>query len=90
MNLQEQLNSCSIVRRNYMKTFNYKVEGIDCKHCAKELEEEIGKLEGVSNCVLEFGHPSHLSYEYEGEHAEEIEKKMIQLIKDDQKDPVIT
>ncbi len=73
-----------------MKTFNYKIEGIDCKHCAKELEEEIGKLEGVSNCVLEFGHPSHLSYEYKGEHAEEIEKKMIQLIKDDQKNPVIT
>ena len=73
-----------------MKTFNYKVEGIDCKHCAKELEEEIGKLEGVSNCVLEFGNPSHLSYEYEGEESEEIEKKMIQIIEDDQENPIIT
>ena len=73
-----------------MKTFNYKVEGIDCKHCAKELEEEIGKLEGVSHCVLEFGNPSHLSYEYEGEESEKIEKKMIQIIEDDQENPIIT
>lgn len=73
-----------------MKTFNYKVEGIDCKHCAKELEEEIGKLEGVSNCVLEFGNPSHLSYEYEGEDPEGTEKKVIQIIEDDQENPIIT
>ena len=38
-----------------MKTFQFNVDGIDCANCAKELEEEIGKLDGVSNCSLEFG-----------------------------------
>ncbi len=90
MESQEHLNSYSNVLEVSMKTFSYTVEGIDCKHCAKELEEEIGKLEGISNCVLEFGHPSHLSYEYEGEDPEGIEKKMIQIIEDDQENPVIT
>ena len=57
-----------------MKTFQFNVDGIDCAHCAKELEEEIGKLDGVSNCSLEFGVHSHLKYDYEGNDAEAIEK----------------
>ena len=59
-----------------MKTFQYNVDGIDCANCAKELEEEIGKLDGVSNCILEFGVHSHLKYDYEGNDAEAIEKAM--------------
>ena len=59
-----------------MKTFQYNVDGIDCANCAKELEEEIGKLDGVSNCSLEFGVHSHLKYDYEGNDAEAIEKAM--------------
>ena len=73
-----------------MKSLNYKVEGIDCKHCAKELEEEISKLEGISNCKLEFGTPSFLSYDYEGNDEEGIEKQIIKIIEDDQENPVIT
>ena len=53
-----------------MKTFQFNVDGIDCANCAKELEEEIGKLDGVSNCSLEFGVHSHLKYNYEGNDAE--------------------
>lgn len=73
-----------------MKTFQFNVDGIDCAHCAKELEEEIGKLDGVSNCSLEFGVHSHLKYDYEGNDAEAIEKVMRKIIEDDQKDPIIT
>lgn len=73
-----------------MKTFQFNVDGIDCVHCAKELEEEIGKLDGVSNCSLEFGVHSHLKYDYEGNNAEAIEKAMRKIIEDDQKDPIIT
>lgn len=68
----------------------YNVDGIDCAACAKELEEEIGKIEGVSNCVLEFGVHSKLQYDYEGDHYDEVEKKMIKIIEDDQQNPVIT
>ena len=73
-----------------MKTFQYNVDGIDCANCAKELEEEIGKLDGVSNCSLEFGVHSHLKYDYEGNDAEAIEKAMRKIIENDQKDPIIT
>ena len=73
-----------------MKTFQFNVDGIDCANCAKELEEEIGKLDGVSNCSLEFGVHSHLKYDYEGNDAEAIEKAMRKIIEDDQKDPIIT
>ena len=68
----------------------YKIQGIDCAACAKELEEEIGRLEGVSNCTLEFGITSHLQYDVEDEKAEDVEKAMIQIIRDDQENPVIT
>ena len=73
-----------------MKTFQFNVDGIDCANCAKELEEEIGKLDGVSNCSLEFGVHSHLKYDYEGNDAEAIENAMRKIIEDDQKDPIIT
>lgn len=68
----------------------YNVDGIDCAACAKELEEEIGKIDGVINCHLEFGVHSKLSYDYCGDNAQEVEKKMIKIIEDDQKNPVIT
>ena len=73
-----------------MKTFRFNVDGIDCANCAKELEEEIGKLEGVKNCVLEFGVHSHLKYDYEGNEEDNIEAQMRKIIEDDQENPIIT
>lgn len=72
-----------------MSEQKFKIEGIDCSACAKELEEEIGKLDGVTNCTLEFGITSHLKYTVEDDKAENVEKKMIQLIEEDQKNPII-
>lgn len=72
------------------RTYRFNVKGIDCAACAKELEEEIGKLDGVSSCSLEFGIVSHLQYDCEGEHADQAEKDMRRLIEEDQKNPEIT
>ena len=72
-----------------MTVQKYKIKGIDCANCAKELEEEIGKLDGVSDCVLDFGITSHLRYNViEGKEAE-TEKAMIKIIEDDQDNPII-
>ena len=32
----------------------YKFENIDCAHCALKIQEEIKKINGVKNCVLNF------------------------------------
>ena len=31
-----------------------KIEGIDCAHCASQIEEKIKKLKGISNVSLSF------------------------------------
>jgi Cd2+/Zn2+-exporting ATPase len=72
------------------KHVEFNVDGIDCAACAKELEEEIGQLDGVENCSLEFGIHSHLSYDTDEEKEDENEAAMRKLIEDDQKNPVIT
>ena len=73
-----------------MTTFRYKIDGIDCANCAKELEEEIGKLSHVSNCTLAFGIHSYLTFDYDGDDYASTEKAMIQIIEDDQENPIIT
>ena len=60
-------------------TYKYKIDGIDCAACAKELEEEISEIDGVSQCTLTFGVHSHLSYEYAGEDAAKAEAQMRQI-----------
>ena len=32
----------------------YKFENIDCAHCALKIQEEIKKINGVKDCVLNF------------------------------------
>ena len=31
-----------------------KIEGLDCANCARELEEELNKLEGVNSATVDF------------------------------------
>ena len=33
---------------------NFKIEGLDCANCARELEEEISKIEGVKEVTVDF------------------------------------
>ena len=72
-----------------MTTYRFRIDGIDCAACAKELEEEIGKIEGVKDCTLDFGVHSRLSYSYEGNDPEMVEETMRKIIEEDQKNPVI-
>ena len=72
-----------------MAVQKYRIQGIDCAACAAELEEEIGKLEGVSACSLQFGVISHLQYDVDEKLQDETEKKMRKIIEDDQDHPVI-
>jgi len=65
-------------------TYTYKISSIDCAACAKELEEEIGKLDGVSNCHIEFGVASVLSYDCDPAKAEEVGKQAARIIREDQ------
>ena len=32
----------------------FKLEGLDCAHCAAKIEEKVSKLEGVESVVLNF------------------------------------
>ncbi|MDE6850694.1 MAG: cation transporter, partial [Clostridia bacterium] len=32
----------------------YKIEGLDCANCARELEEELNKIEGVASATVDF------------------------------------
>lgn len=34
-------------------TKNYEIEGLDCAHCAKRIEDNINKIDGVE-CALSF------------------------------------
>ena len=35
-------------------TKKYKIEGLDCANCARVLEEELNKIEGVSSATVDF------------------------------------
>ncbi len=72
-----------------MTAYRYKIDGIDCQACAKELEAEIAKIPGVTACSLDFGIHSHLQYEYEGEAGDEVEAQMRRIIEEDQDHPII-
>ena len=32
----------------------FKLEGLDCAHCAAKIEEKVGKLEGVKSVMINF------------------------------------
>ncbi|WP_022820059.1 cation transporter [Fusobacterium russii] len=32
----------------------FKLEGLDCAHCANKIEEKISKLEGVNSIIVNF------------------------------------
>lgn len=38
-----------------MKKYRYDIKDLDCAHCAKKLENEFNKVEGINNCIVNFG-----------------------------------
>ena len=61
---------------------NYSIKGIDCANCARELEEEINKIEGV-NATINFM-TEKLIVEIEDEKYDDLFERIIKVIKDDE------
>ncbi|MCQ2519185.1 MAG: cation transporter [Lachnospiraceae bacterium] len=56
------------------------LEDLDCAHCAAKIQEEVGKLDGVSNCVVTFL-TTKMVYDVEDDKDKEVEKKMRAIVK---------
>ena len=56
-----------------------KINGLDCAHCAKTLENEIKKIKGIKNCEINFV-KSELTYESDDKDALAKIKKLAKKI----------
>lgn len=61
---------------NTLKKFEYKIEGLDCAHCALEVEEALNEMEGIVDAKVNFA-ASKISYKTEKVKIEDI----IELVK---------
>ena len=66
----------------------FKIEGLDCANCALELEEKIGKIEGISNANINFI-TQKMELEYNEELKEEILSNVKKVIKKEEPDVTI-
>ena len=57
-----------------------KIEGIDCAHCASQIEEKIKKLKGISNVSLSFM-TERLTWEAEQEDVPRLQEEIIEAVK---------
>ena len=55
----------------------FKLEGLDCAHCAAKIEERVSKLEGVKSVVINF---MTTKMTLESENMEEIVEKVKKLV----------
>ena len=57
----------------------FKLEGLDCAHCAAKIEERVTKLEGVKSVVINFM-TTKMTLESVDDNIEEIIEKVKKLI----------
>ena len=57
----------------------FKLEGLDCAHCAAKIEERVSKLEGVKSVVINFM-TTKMTLESIDENIEEVVEKVKKLI----------
>ena len=57
----------------------FKLEGVDCAHCAAKIEERVSKLEGVKSVVINFM-TTKMTLESIDENIEEVVEKVKKLI----------
>ena len=63
----------------------YNIEGLDCATCARELEETITNIDGISSVVINFmRHKMEISYDEENE--KEILSNLKKVIKKEEPD----
>ena len=57
----------------------FKLEGLDCAHCAAKIEERVSKLEGVKSVVINFM-TTKMTLESIDENIGEVVEKVKELI----------
>ena len=55
----------------------FKLEGLNCAHCAAKIEEKVGKLEGVKSVMINF---MTTKMTLESENMEEVVEKVKKLV----------
>lgn len=71
-----------------MKNYKFKIEGLDCTNCASILENEISKIEKISNVSISFM-SQRLSFSCEEDNYEEVVKLIKKIIKSEEPDVII-
>lgn len=69
-------------------TKNFKIEGLDCANCARVLEDEISKINGVLEVNINFMMQT-MYLEYDENLGDEVIKKVKKVIKDEEPDVVL-
>ena len=57
----------------------FKLEGLDCAHCAAKIEEKVSKLEGVKSVVINF-RTTKMTLESVDENIADVVEKVKKLI----------
>ncbi len=65
-----------------MKKYRFDILDLDCANCAKEVEEAINEIEGISNCMVNFG-TSKIILESEIENTLEEIRKVAAVVEPD-------
>ncbi len=68
-----------------MKKKKYNIEGLDCANCARELEENITKIDGISSVVINFM-MQKMEISYDEENEKEILSNLKKVIKKEESD----
>ena len=68
-----------------MKKKKYNIEGLDCANCARELEEAITKIDGVSSVVINFM-MQKMEISYDETNEKEILSNLKKVIKKEEPD----
>lgn len=63
----------------------YNIEGLDCANCARELEETITKIDGISSVVINFM-MQKMEISYDEENEQEILSNLKKVIKKEEPD----
>lgn len=59
---------------------NYRLQGLDCAHCADDIERAINKIEDVKEATVSFM-TTKLTIEAEAESIPKIEEEMKKIVK---------
>ena len=73
-----------------MKSYKYKLDGLDCANCAKEIEDKIAATEGYKNVVVNFS-TSKLSFQTDKEDGKEkITEEISKIVHSLEPDVIVT